>query len=60
MGFVSLAPLAAAVSAAGGMGMIGAVTEPPDRVRALVRDVRERTVEPFGVDLVVGESAMGR
>ena len=36
MGFVSLAPLAAAVTEAGGMGMVGAVTEPPDRVRALI------------------------
>lgn len=59
MGFVSLAPLAAAVSAAGGMGMIGAVTEPPERVRGLIADVRARTDAPFGVDLVVGESAMG-
>lgn len=59
MGFVSLAPLAAAVSAAGGMGMIGAVTEPPDRVRAMIRAVRARTSAPFGVDLVVGESALG-
>lgn len=59
MGFVSLAPLAAAVSAAGGMGMIGAVTEPPDRIAAMIGDVRSRTDNPFGVDLVVGESSMG-
>jgi enoyl-[acyl-carrier protein] reductase II len=59
MGFVSLAPLAAAVSAAGGMGMIGAVTEPPERVRTMIGEVRARTDRPFGVDLVVGESAMG-
>lgn len=59
MGFVSLAPLAAAVSAAGGMGMIGAIGEPPHRVRAMVGEVRERTSAPFGVDLVVGESAIG-
>lgn len=59
MGFVSLAPLAAAVSEAGGIGMIGAVTEPPERVQAMVRDVRKRTGAPFGVDFVVAESAMG-
>jgi enoyl-[acyl-carrier protein] reductase II len=59
MGGVSLAPLAAAVSAAGGLGMIGAVAEPPDRVEAMIAEVRGRTSAPFGVDLVVGESAMG-
>src|SRR5690348_9653782 len=49
MGFVSLAPLAAAVSAAGGMGM--------DRFAAMIRDLPSRTDNPLGVDLVVGASS---
>lgn len=45
--------LVAAVSEAGGIGSIGTVFEPADRVRALVGRVRELTERPFVVNHVV-------
>lgn len=46
--------LAAAVSAAGGLGFLGAAYLTPDRIRAEVAEVRARTDRPFGVNLFVG------
>jgi nitronate monooxygenase len=45
--------LAAAVSAAGGLGFLGAGYRAPDAVRADVAAVRERTSAPVGVNLFV-------
>ena len=45
--------LAAAVSAAGGLGLIGAMSHGgPDWLRAQIRLVRERTSKPFGVGFI--------
>jgi enoyl-[acyl-carrier protein] reductase II len=52
MGFVARGELAAAVSRAGGLGMIGSASLTPDELRAEIRLVRERTDRPFGVDIL--------
>ncbi len=53
MGWVARAELAAAVSEAGGLGVVGAgSTLSPDELRAEIRGVRERTDKPFGVDIL--------
>lgn len=53
MGWVARAELAAAVSAAGGLGVIGAgSTMTPDELRTEIRAVRARTDRPFGVDIL--------
>lgn len=44
--------LVAAVSAAGGFGLIGGSTAGPDWLRAQIRAVRERTDRPFGVGFI--------
>jgi NAD(P)H-dependent flavin oxidoreductase YrpB (nitropropane dioxygenase family) len=50
MGWVSGAHLTAATSAAGGFGILAAVTMTPDQMRQQVREVTERTDRPFGVN----------
>jgi enoyl-[acyl-carrier protein] reductase II len=52
MGGVSMAPLVAAVSNAGGLGVIGAATLSPDGLRREIRKTRELTDKPFAVDLL--------
>ncbi|NKX44631.1 NAD(P)H-dependent flavin oxidoreductase [Roseicyclus persicicus] len=52
MAMVARPDLAAAVSNAGGLGMIGADVAPAEALRAMVHAVRERTDRPFGVDLL--------
>lgn len=53
MGWVARADLAAAVSAAGGLGCIGAGSNTDaDELRAEIRGVRERTDRPFAVDIL--------
>jgi len=52
MGGVAYAPLVAAVSEAGGFGCLGASTMGPDRMVAEMKEVREATNKPFGVDLL--------
>lgn len=53
MAWVSEARLAAAVSEAGGLGIIGTGNAPPDWVREQVRLVRELTDRPFGVNVML-------
>src|SRR3546814_17255052 len=50
MGWVSGANLTAATSAAGGFGILAAVTMTPEQLRVAVRGVKERTSAPFGVN----------
>lgn len=53
MAGAATAELAAAVSAAGGLGMIGAsLSGGPDWLHAQIRLVRERTDRPFGVGMI--------
>lgn len=52
MGGVSYAELAAAVSNAGGYGVLGMAGKGPDFIREQMRQVRRLTDRPFGVDLL--------
>ncbi len=52
MGGVSYAELVAAVSNAGGYGVLGMAGTGPDFIRSQMRRVRELTDKPFGVDLL--------
>src|SRR5262249_4109042 len=51
MGRVAGPELAAAVSSAGGLGILAALNLTPDDLRAQIRRVRELTDRPFGVNL---------
>ncbi|MFN8542913.1 MAG: nitronate monooxygenase [Candidatus Binatia bacterium] len=52
MGGVSMAPLVAAVSNAGGLGIMGAANLSPDDLRAEIRRTKALTTKPFAVDLL--------
>jgi enoyl-[acyl-carrier protein] reductase II len=52
MGGVSMAPLVAAVSNAGGLGIMGAANLSPDDLRAEIRRTKALTRKPFAVDLL--------
>ena len=52
MGFYALPELVAAISNGGGLGVLGAAPEPPERLQLLIREVKALTSKPFGVDLV--------
>ncbi|MEE8158309.1 MAG: nitronate monooxygenase [Dehalococcoidia bacterium] len=52
MAGAATAELAAAVSEAGGFGLIGAGSNSPDWLREQIRAVRERTNRPFGVGFI--------
>ena len=52
MAFVARSALAAAVSQAGGLGVIAAAHGSPADLRAEIRRVREHTDRPFGVDIL--------
>ena len=52
MHHVGFAPLAAAVSEAGGLGVITALTQPtPEALRREIRKARALTTKPFGVNV---------
>jgi len=53
MGGVATAELVAAVSEAGGLGVLGAATMPPDEIREQVEKIRSLTSKPFGVDILL-------
>jgi enoyl-[acyl-carrier protein] reductase II len=52
MGYVARAELAAAVSAAGALGVIGAASLNAAQLRAEIRKLRDLTDRPFGVDVL--------
>src|SRR5438093_1433709 len=52
MGGVSMAPLVAAVSNAGGLGVMGAANLSPDDLREEIRKTKALTKKPFAVDLL--------
>ncbi len=52
MGGVSMAPLVAAVSNAGGLGVMGAAALSPDDLRTEIRRTKALTTRPFAVDLL--------
>ena len=53
MAWVATAELAAAVSEAGGLGIIGAGGAPATWVRDQIKKVKEKTNKPFGVNLML-------
>ena len=53
---VATGRLCAAVSNAGGLGMIGGVAYSPDDLREQIRLVRSLTDKPFGVDLLLAST----
>jgi nitronate monooxygenase len=55
----AVAELAAAVSNAGGLGVIGGAGFAPERLREEINKVRAMTDKPFGVDLLLPSNFMG-
>ena len=53
MAWVAEHHLAAAVSEAGGLGLIGAASAPGEWVREQIRKVKMRTEKPFGVNIML-------
>ena len=53
MGPIAGPELVAAVSNAGGLGVLGCTSMSPEQVRAVIRRTRELTDRPFGVDLIL-------
>ncbi len=53
MAWVAEHHLAAAVSEAGGFGLIGAASAPPEIVREEIRKAKELTNKPFGVNIML-------
>lgn len=53
MAWVAEYHLAAAVSNAGGLGLIGAASAPAEWVREQVREAKKRTDKPFGVNIML-------
>ncbi|MFI9723435.1 NAD(P)H-dependent flavin oxidoreductase [Streptomyces sp. NPDC052396] len=51
MGWVAGPRLVTAVARAGGLGVLGSATMSVPRLRAAIREVKERTDRPFGVNL---------
>jgi len=56
---VAYGQLAAAVSDAGGLGVIGSAFMKPDDLRQEIRLVKETTDKPFGVDILFAEVSGG-
>ena len=58
MNYVAYPPLVAAVSNAGGLGILGAAAMSADEVRENIRKVRELTDNPFGVNVLATSPAL--
>lgn len=56
MGWVAGPTLVAATATAGGLGILAAATMPIDELRRAIKEVRERTEAPFGVNLRADQS----
>lgn len=56
MGGASVPRLAAAVSNAGGLGILGAAACSPEQLREWIREIRSLTDKPFGVDTLLPAS----
>ncbi|MGE8207078.1 NAD(P)H-dependent flavin oxidoreductase [Heyndrickxia sp. NPDC080065] len=57
-GGITTPQLVAAVSNAGGLGMIGAGYLNPDQTRQLIREVKALTRKPFGINLFIPEQCV--
>jgi len=54
MSWVSFPPLVAAVSNAGGLGILGAAFMSPKELRENIREIKKKTNKPFGVNFMPG------
>ncbi|HWC33447.1 MAG TPA: nitronate monooxygenase [Mycobacteriales bacterium] len=59
MGWVATPQLAAATSAAGGLGILAAATMTYDELAAAIKAVRDRTDAPFGVNMRADQPDVG-
>lgn len=59
MGFVSMPSLVAAVSNAGGIGVLGAALEPPPGLQQLIQMIKGMTSQLFGVNFIHDTTAFG-
>jgi len=59
MGFIAHEQLAAAVTNAGGLGVLGASPDPPGSLPIMVERLRALTSGPFGVDLICANTGFG-
>jgi enoyl-[acyl-carrier protein] reductase II len=59
MGFVAHEQLAAAVTNAGGLGVLGASPDPPGSLPVMIERLRALTSGPFGVDLICADTGLG-
>jgi NAD(P)H-dependent flavin oxidoreductase YrpB (nitropropane dioxygenase family) len=59
LGWVATPRLAAATSGAGGLGILAAATMSLDELRRAVKEVRERTDAPFGVNMRADQGDVG-
>ena len=59
-GWITGPELTAAVSGAGGLGILGGGANQPDLLRQKIRRVREITDRPFGVNLILSRPAEER
>jgi NAD(P)H-dependent flavin oxidoreductase YrpB (nitropropane dioxygenase family) len=59
MGFIAMPSLVAAVSNAGGIGVLGNAIEPPASTRLLIQSIKTLTSRLFGVDFIHDVSAFG-
>src|SRR5215510_4560483 len=59
MGFVALPELVAAVSNAGGLGLLGVGPAPPPVMQQMIQKIKKLTARPFGVDLIHENTSFG-
>ena len=59
MGFIAHEQLAAAVTNAGGLGVLGASPDPAESLAVMVERLRTLTSGPFGVDLICADTGLG-
>src|ERR1700740_1714472 len=59
MGFIAHERLAAAVTNAGGLGVLGASLDPADSLPFMVERLRALTSGPFGVDFICADTGFG-
>src|SRR5262249_4993231 len=59
MGFIALPELVAAVSNAGGIGLLGVGPAPPPVMQQMIQEIKKLTPRPFGVDFVHENTSFG-
>jgi len=60
MNWLTTPKLVAAVSNAGGLGVLAGQRYNADRLRAVIKEIREQTDKPFGINLTLGLGARER